>query len=168
MMNTPKSNRHSTTPRRTFGADDSALDDTDTTPTRSALRRAIPRISFGSLHRPSFRFKNSSDNEDGAVVSPTADKAPIPSVTQPAPEVYATPLPVLSMIVLSIVRLYLTSISSSLFKGFVLDSLGRIPVCERFHAIFVVHGQRRAYSPYLSIHFLSKVNVRFWKDHGRS
>ncbi|KAJ3887384.1 hypothetical protein GG344DRAFT_55793 [Lentinula edodes] len=104
-MNTPRSNHHSTTPRRTFGAEDSALDDTDATPTRSALRRAIPRISFGGLHRPSFSFKNSSDNEDGAVVSPSADKAPIPSVTQPASEVYATPLPVLSMIVLSITLL---------------------------------------------------------------
>ncbi|GAW09030.1 major facilitator superfamily MFS-1 [Lentinula edodes] len=127
-MNTPKSNRHSTTPRRTFGADDSALDDTDATPTRSALRRAIPRISFGSLHRPSFSFKNSSDNEDGIVVSPTADKAPIPSVTQPAPEVYATPLPVLSMIVLSITLLgeFLSANVSTPFLLFMVKGFGKI------------------------------------------
>ncbi|KAJ4473031.1 hypothetical protein J3R30DRAFT_3296642 [Lentinula aciculospora] len=104
-MNTPKSNHHSAAPRRTFGADDSALDDTDATPTRSALRRALPLISFGSLHRPSFSLKNNVDNEDRNVASPSAERPPIPSVSQPAPEAYATPLPVLSMIVLSITLL---------------------------------------------------------------
>ncbi|KAF9067469.1 hypothetical protein BDP27DRAFT_1267432 [Rhodocollybia butyracea] len=117
-MSTPKSNRLSATPRRTFGADDSALDDTDATPTRSALRRTLP--SFTSLRRPSFGFKK-NDNTD---VSP----APIPSVSQPSPEAYATPLPVLSMIVLSITLLgeFLSANVSTPFLLFMVKGFGTI------------------------------------------
>ncbi|KAJ3825505.1 hypothetical protein F5880DRAFT_1552169 [Lentinula raphanica] len=127
-MNTPKANRHAVTPpTRTFGTDDSALDDNDATPTRSALRRALPRISFGSLHRPSFSFKQSSDN-DNNVVSPSVDRPPIPSVSQPAPEVYATPLPVLSMVVLSITLLgeFLSANVSTPFLLFMVKGFGKI------------------------------------------
>ncbi|KAF5390805.1 hypothetical protein D9757_004422 [Collybiopsis confluens] len=115
------------TPRRTFGTDNSALDDAEATPVRSTLRRALPRISFGSLRRPSVVFKPSSDHE-GGVFSPSADKAPIPSVSQPAPEVYATPLPVLSMIVLSITLLgeFLSANVSTPFLLFMVKGFGTI------------------------------------------
>ncbi|KIK56864.1 hypothetical protein GYMLUDRAFT_46768 [Collybiopsis luxurians FD-317 M1] len=127
-MSTPKSNRrHSATPRRTFGADDSALDDTDATPTRSSLRRALSRISLGSLRRPSFIFKNGSDSE-GGVFSPSVERARIPSVSQPAPEAYATPLPVLSMIVLSITLLgeFLSANVSTPFLLFMVKGFGKL------------------------------------------
>ncbi|KAJ3781028.1 hypothetical protein GGU10DRAFT_379962 [Lentinula aff. detonsa] len=127
-MNPPKSNRHVVPPRRTFGTDDSALDDNDNTPSRSALRRALPRISFGSLRRPSFIFKNSTDDENSAIVSPSIDRAPIPSVSQPAPEAYATPLPALSMIVLSITLLgeFLSANVSTPFLLFMVKGFGKI------------------------------------------
>ena len=41
---------------------------------------------------------------DNTVMSPSGDKPPIPSALQSAAEVNATPLPTLSMLVLSIVR----------------------------------------------------------------
>jgi hypothetical protein len=124
-MSTPKSNRLSTPPRRTFGTNDSALDDTDSTPTRSAFRR-LPRISFGSLRRPSFASKGNSDSE--GVISPSVERARIPSVSVPAPEVYATPLPVLSMIVLSITLLgeFLTANVCTPFLLFMVKGFGSI------------------------------------------
>lgn len=103
---------------RVFGTpDDSAVDATDSSPVRSPGssqatqqgRRPSTRISFSSMlkHRPSFvdRWRNSEGAGDeesgGAMPSP---KPAIPSALQPSPEVYSTPLPMLSMIVLSIVR----------------------------------------------------------------
>lgn len=75
-------------------------------------RRPSGRVSFSSMlrHRPSFisRWKNGGVDEEAGVSSPRPDRAPIPSALQPPPEVYATPLPTLSMVVLSIVSLMLT------------------------------------------------------------
>jgi len=95
-------------PRRSFGVNESALDDDNETPQyeQNAVRRILHRFSFGSSrHRPSFtaRWRNNVD-EEGGMVMPTSERPPIPTMMQPAGEAYTTPLPVLSMIVLSIVR----------------------------------------------------------------
>lgn len=130
-MSGQSSGRNPISPGRVFGAsqarltpsttaeDSSAVDTTDdSSPARrpdpprdwssqatSQRRRPSTRISFSSVlkHRPSFvdRWRNAGgDEESGQLHSP---KPPIPSALQPPTEVYSTPLPILSMIVLSIV-----------------------------------------------------------------
>ncbi|KAK0192977.1 hypothetical protein F5146DRAFT_1102675 [Armillaria mellea] len=102
-MTTPQTNRISL-PHRSFGVDESALDDENDTPQRdgSSLRRVLGRISFGnSMRRPSF----ASRLRAGADSPAPSERPPVPTVMQPAGEVYQTPLPILSMIVLSITML---------------------------------------------------------------
>jgi hypothetical protein len=86
--------------------DESALEVDDTPDSTSTARRILGRVSFGagSHHRPSFaaRWRDTTD-EEGAVATPMSERPPIPSALQSAGEAYTTPLPVLSMIVLSIV-----------------------------------------------------------------
>lgn len=69
--------------------------------------RGLGRMSFTqSLRSPSFlsRWRNGGvDEENVNVNSPKPEQPPIPSALQPPPEVYTTPLPTLSMVVLSIV-----------------------------------------------------------------
>jgi hypothetical protein len=68
----------------------------------STVRRFLGgRISLGNLGRPSF----SSFGRDGeaALPTPKSDRPAIPTMMQPSGEVYSTPLPKLSMVVLSIV-----------------------------------------------------------------
>lgn len=102
----------SSTPRRVFGVDESALDVNDT-PGSAAGReqhRVQGRVSFNqSQRKPSFisRWRRNQDEEDGLGPTSPAERPPIPSALEPKGESYSTPLPTLSMIVLSIVR-YLT------------------------------------------------------------
>src|SRR5262245_13817228 len=100
-------NRFTKPPKRTFGGEESSLEVDDTPEsTGSPARRFLGRISFGgaSRHRPSFvaRWRNSTE-EEGAGLTPMSQRPPIPSALQSAGETYTTPLPVLSMSVLSIV-----------------------------------------------------------------
>lgn len=103
-------------PRRVFGPGDSALDvdedGAETQPGASlSARRPSGRVSFSRLvHKPSIlsRWSRTGDEESGATETP--ERPSIPSALQPPGEVYATPLPVLSMIVLSIVRPFLQSL----------------------------------------------------------
>src|ERR1700728_4110279 len=96
-------------PRRSFGlaANESAVED-DELPAigdRPLVRRVLGR-SFGQgQHRPSFtaRWRGNHDAESGRALSQTGERPPIPSALQPAGESYSTPVPLLSMIVLSIV-----------------------------------------------------------------
>ena len=96
-------------PRRIFGPGDSALDiDEDSTEVQpgdhQGARRPSGRVSFSRLvHKPSIlsRWSRTGDEESGIAHAP--DRPAIPSALQPPNEVYATPLPILSMIVLSIV-----------------------------------------------------------------
>ncbi|KAF5381368.1 hypothetical protein D9615_008304 [Tricholomella constricta] len=97
-------------PIRTFGVQGpggDAQDNAQEEPT--LLRRVLSRISFRSKrHRPSTTSQwDSPTSQDGAaaILSPTTERAPIPTMIQPSGEVYTTPLPVLSMIVLSITML---------------------------------------------------------------
>ena len=99
----------SPTPRRVFGRSgelDSSPESTRRQSNTGTLRPG--RISF-TLPRPSIgRWRGTDDAAeagDDTVTSPTGDKPPIPSALQSAAEVNATPLPTLSMLVLSIVRL---------------------------------------------------------------
>ena len=72
-------------------------------PEMSTARRFLGRISLGNLKggRPSF----GSFRRDGetALPSPKSDRPAIPTMMQPSGEVYSTPLPKISMVVLSIV-----------------------------------------------------------------
>ena len=97
-------------PRRVFGPGDSALDvDSDAPEIQDEVpigaRRPSARVSFsGIVRKPSILnrwSRNGGDEESGMTATP--DRPAIPSAIQPPGEVYATPLPILSMIVLSIV-----------------------------------------------------------------
>lgn len=136
------------------GSSGSALDVREDSPA-TGPRRPIPgqgrrpsgRVSFSTAlhHKPSFvsRWKNAAnDEETGSISSP---KPAIPSALQPTPEVYTTPLPTLSMVVLSIVSDQVRCPINSLFDVFV-DNARRIPLCQCLCAVLTVHGRR--YSPF--------------------
>ncbi|KAF5343431.1 hypothetical protein D9758_011854 [Tetrapyrgos nigripes] len=134
-MTTPGSSNLPSTPRRTFGNDESALDDEHETPTRSAMRRALGRVSFGtaSIRRPSFgaRWRNDGNNRDpeggpDPTATPSKERPPIPSVVQSSGESYMTPLPIIPMVVLSIAMLgeFLTASVSGPFMLFMVKSFG--------------------------------------------
>ncbi|KAI8976598.1 major facilitator MFS-1 [Trametes punicea] len=120
-------------PRRVFGSGDSALDADDLT---SGLQAQDPRtsrrpsgcVSFSRLVRkPSIlsHWSRMSDEESG--MGQTPERPAIPSALQPAREVYATPLPVLSMIVLSITMLgeFLSANVSAPFLLFMVEGFGQ-------------------------------------------
>ena len=94
-------------PARVFGgADDAffAADGDSTDPTITARPRP-GRISF-SRQSLAARWRGAGDEEAAAVpaLTPTSERPPIPSALQQSAETYTTPLPLLPMIVLSIVR----------------------------------------------------------------
>jgi hypothetical protein len=107
-------------PVRGSGLDtnESAIEDDETTnesPTGPPIRRVFGRVSFDqnpSQHRPSFTARWRSvlnpDVEPGPNGSQANERPPIPSALQ-VPEVPTTPLPTLSMVVLSIVSVTLSS-----------------------------------------------------------
>ncbi|TFK67854.1 major facilitator superfamily MFS-1 [Pluteus cervinus] len=93
-------------PRRTFGVDESALDDSETPNEGNAVQRLLRRISTSaSQHRPSFvlRWRNDATDADGT--EGPSERPPIPTMMQSSGETYSTPLPGLSMVVLSITML---------------------------------------------------------------
>ncbi|KAG6861319.1 hypothetical protein C0995_001638 [Termitomyces sp. Mi166 len=104
-MSASRPDRH-TTPIRTFGVQDPVEDGQDSAhdlhPT--LLRRVLSRLSFSSKHRPSISsHRNEDTTRDGLETTQSVvERAPIPSVRQSSAEVYTTPLPIVSMIVLSI------------------------------------------------------------------
>ncbi|KAK7689710.1 hypothetical protein QCA50_006349 [Cerrena zonata] len=124
-------NRTSTIPRRVFGnANESALDDELSSNPPNPSRRPSGLGSFARAHRPSFvaRWRNREGEEDeSAVVESPSMKPPIPSALQPPPEVYATPLPTLSMIVLSITMLgeFLSANVSAPFLLFMVEGFNQ-------------------------------------------
>ncbi|KAJ7906286.1 hypothetical protein B0H13DRAFT_2020962 [Mycena leptocephala] len=114
-------------PRRSFGPDESALDDSPETPEQNGVRSFIGRLSF-SQHRPSFvsRWRNGGEDGDAAPTTPRTERPPIPTMMQPSGETYATPLPILSMIVLSITMLgeFLSANVSTPFVLFMVKGFG--------------------------------------------
>ncbi|RDB29876.1 hypothetical protein Hypma_013955 [Hypsizygus marmoreus] len=115
-------------PRRTFGVQDSASNDETVREEPNLLRRAL---SFGSKHRPSFslfrRYSVDSDSANGMPTS-TSERPPIPTMIQSSGEVYTTPLPILSMIVLSITMLgeFLSANVSTPFLLFMVKGFGEV------------------------------------------
>jgi len=92
---------------RTFGIQDPASDPLENSSTSESnlARRMLGRISFGSLNG-SLRSRLRDGDVGSSASSPgTVGRPPVPTVMQSSGEVYATPLPILSMIVLSIVRI---------------------------------------------------------------
>ncbi|KAJ7618704.1 hypothetical protein FB45DRAFT_872102 [Roridomyces roridus] len=86
------------------------------------VQRLMARLSF---HRqPSFN----SETTPLLVATPILDKAPIPSIKPPPPEAYATPLPALSMVVLSITLLgeFLSANVSMPFILFMVKGFGEL------------------------------------------
>ncbi|RPD75611.1 major facilitator superfamily MFS-1 [Lentinus tigrinus ALCF2SS1-7] len=121
-------------PRRVFGPGDSALDaDSDAPEIQDEAfrggRRPSARVSFsGLVRKPSILSRwsrHGGDEESGITATP--DRPAIPSALQPPGEVYATPLPVLSMIVLSITMLgeFLSANVSTPFLLFMVEGFGQ-------------------------------------------
>ncbi|KAF8889625.1 hypothetical protein BD779DRAFT_322787 [Infundibulicybe gibba] len=118
-------------PRRTFGIDESALDDTETPhPEPSVIRKVLGRVSFGSSqHRSSFvaRWRSGADGSGVADVS-TPERPAIPTMMQASGEADTTPLPILSMVVLSITMLgeFLSANVSTPFLLFMVKGFGEV------------------------------------------
>ncbi|TFK49144.1 hypothetical protein OE88DRAFT_472946 [Heliocybe sulcata] len=124
-------------PTRVFGSEESALDIEDdvTSPNAPGSRRGLGRFSpsFNRTlrHRPSilsrmsFGGSRTGDEENGEEI--VADKPLIPSALQQPGEVDVTPLPVLSMIVLSIAMLgeFLSANVSAPFLLFMVKGFGQ-------------------------------------------
>ncbi|PCH35246.1 hypothetical protein WOLCODRAFT_155919 [Wolfiporia cocos MD-104 SS10] len=113
-------------PRRTFGTEETATDARDRSPTQ---RRVSARVSFSTLARrpTSFFGRRVSGMSEGAV-SDATERPAIPSALQPA-EAYATPLPIIPMIVLSITMLgeFLSANVSAPFILFMVQGFNQFP-----------------------------------------
>lgn len=129
-MADPRPNRIPLPPKRVFGIDDSALDVDDFTPSSLVYQqpRRTSRVSVGRLslpRKPSFitRWSANQDEEIGPSLTLPSERPPIPSALAQATEVSATPLPVLSMIVLSITMLgeFLSANVSASFLLFMVE-----------------------------------------------
>ncbi|KZT25803.1 major facilitator superfamily MFS-1 [Neolentinus lepideus HHB14362 ss-1] len=126
-------------PTRVFGSEESALDVEDDVSsqnaptTRRGLGRFSPSFSETLRHRPSilsrlsFRGSRVGDEENGEDV--VTDKPLIPSALQQPGEVDTTPLPFLSMTVLSIAMLgeFLSANVSAPFLLFMVKGFGQFP-----------------------------------------
>lgn len=147
-MTSPGS-RQPSGPVRTFGIQDpdtsAAHQESPSSSEPNVARRILGRISFGSLHKkPSPLLSRPRDVEGDSTSSPSATgRPPVPTVMQPSGETYTTPLPLLSMIVLSIVRVSFPRICLCLTHP-ITDYVGRVSFCQRFHPIPSFHGQRCA------------------------
>ncbi|KAI0087355.1 hypothetical protein BDY19DRAFT_247311 [Irpex rosettiformis] len=145
-MTSADSHRTLQPPQREPQFNDSALDVEDSLPASAPSpqtggrrpsqlinygRRPSGHVSFSSMlrHRPSFasRWKNGAVDEEAGVSSPRPERPPIPSALQPPPEVYSTPLPTLSMIVLSITMLgeFLSANVSAPFLLFMVEGFNQ-------------------------------------------
>ena len=128
-------------PSRVFGPSATALDGEPDALRRENSRSTIGRMSLsGFVRRPSILSRwtgTSGDEESGAMQTP--DKPAIPSALQPS-EAYSTPLPALSMVVLSIVSLFIAFVLIPLIDVPV-DYVGRVLVCERICAVPSIHGR---------------------------
>ncbi|KAI0918614.1 hypothetical protein AcW1_009544 [Taiwanofungus camphoratus] len=121
-------------PRRIFGIDDSpskVVEEFHGVTGSSQQVSGGRRVSFSNVHRrPSVigRWRTSTDDEEAAAISPSPRPA-IPSALQAPGEVYTTPLPVLSMIVLSITMLgeFLSANVSAPFILFMVDGFRQFP-----------------------------------------
>ncbi|KAM5531602.1 hypothetical protein V8D89_014717 [Ganoderma adspersum] len=119
-------------PRRVFGPGDSV--DIDAPGVQGGpsqgTRPPTTRISFSSLAgKPSIlnRWSRTGDGDEESGIAQPPERPAIPSALQASGEVYATPLPVLSMIVLSITMLgeFLSANVSAPFLLFMVEGFGQ-------------------------------------------
>lgn len=91
---------------RSFGVHDTFSDHDEASHTApTLLRKVLSRFSLRNNPRTSFSTVSERLPAVEAGQNANSGRPPIPTMTQPSGEVYATPLPVLSMIVLSITML---------------------------------------------------------------
>lgn len=96
--------RSSSVPVRSFGTLDSTnLEGGIGNRETSTVRRFLGRISLGNLRGGRQSFGSFRRDGEAAPPIPKSDRPPIPTMMQPSGEAYSTPLPKLSMVVLSIV-----------------------------------------------------------------
>lgn len=130
----------SSTRIRSFGSQEPLTEEANPSP--STAHRILGRISFSSLRRgrPSFL---GSRNDGGSVSTPSTERPPIPTMMNASAEAYMTPLPKLSMIVLSIVSAqFLLSGHGGGPERYNVDYARRILIRKRFNAISPFYGQR--------------------------
>ena len=135
-------------PRRTFGPDDSSGGDASTPTLNQSSdspqgRRNSARVSFSALRKPSFTLlRRSTVDEETGEGSVVPDKPAIPSALQQS-EAYTTPLPTLSMVVLSIVSVILASGALSCdYMRVPAGHARRVLVGQCLRAIHTVYGTR--------------------------
>ena len=142
-------------PRRSFGVQESAVQESPEGEP-NVIRRVSSRISLWSnRHKPTFVpwwTKGAGENGEQELPPPTSGRAPIPTMMQSSGEAYTTPLPILSMIVLSIVRII--DVQFGLTHNLCLtDNAWRVLIRKRLHAILTIHGQRYTYFFFLLISY---------------
>ncbi|PSS32052.1 hypothetical protein PHLCEN_2v2197 [Hermanssonia centrifuga] len=136
-MSDPSSNRTAVPLGRNYTDEESALDADETSPshipassqpTQTRRPSGPGRVSFSKPlgRKPSLinRLRDGWDEEAARSQSPKSERPAIPSALQPSPEVYSTPLPTLSMTVLSITMLgeFLSANVSAPFLLFMVES----------------------------------------------
>ncbi|KAF9051419.1 hypothetical protein BJ165DRAFT_1524363 [Panaeolus papilionaceus] len=119
--------RRPSMPVRSFGIAENGADDETTTPPgqeSSAARRILGRISFSGLRRGRPSSPQNVELEP-PLSAPSRERPPIPTM-QATGEAYTTPLPILSMIVLSITMLgeFLCANVSTPFLLFMVKGFG--------------------------------------------
>ncbi|EGO03767.1 hypothetical protein SERLA73DRAFT_102048 [Serpula lacrymans var. lacrymans S7.3] len=126
MASNTRPNRNSTPPRRSFGVVNSPLDGSTTSPGPALANEPPGRRFLGRLSSSySQRRASATRTDEEAAVKSSMERPPIPNALQ-AGEPYSTPLPVLSMIVLSIAMLgeFLSANVSTPFMLFMVKGFG--------------------------------------------
>lgn len=102
---------------RSFGTPELTLEDGNEYPQGStsseepsAARRILGKISLSSFRRGRQSVTNPSQGDSRDATTQSSERVPIPTMMQSSGEVYMTPLPKLSMVVLSIVRVFIQSV----------------------------------------------------------
>jgi hypothetical protein len=147
-------------PSRTFGLSEASGNEPDaasTVPAPSGVRQLLGKISLSSFKnaRPSFSFSARRNTTE-----PSTERPPIPTMMKPSGEIYSTPLPRLSMIVLSIVR------SIPLMKYYwciylLKTMLGEF-LCANVSTPFLLFMVKGRESSHYFIFFL-RSEFRFWR-----
>ena len=131
--------RSSSVPSRSFGRLDSAISEgsNEALPREiSAARRFLGRISLGNLRRGRQSFGSFRRDGEAPLPTPKSDRPPIPTM-KPSREVYSTPLPKLSMVVLSIVS---NNNFNEIIVIFVYFSIKRLCLVNSYPRMFRLHS----------------------------
>jgi len=104
-MSTPLTRKPSTR-IRSFGIPEAPTEDSNeasSTVQPSVARRLLGSVASGSWIKGRTSFSASREESARHTSSPSTERAPIPTMMQSSGEIYTTPLPKLTMLVLSIV-----------------------------------------------------------------